>query len=85
MGIVAAVPGSFHDRNVRILEPVSYTHLDVYKRQGYGPPLYRRYFPPFRRNGAWLSFPRGGWGRICYYDAVRMDDEMPLKLSLIHI
>ncbi len=24
-------------------------------------------------------FPCGGWGRICYYDAVRMDDEMPLK------
>lgn len=31
------------------------------------------------RNGAWLSFPCGGRGRICYYDAVRMDDEMPLK------
>ena len=41
---------NYYEKQLIALEPVSYTHLDVYKRQGY--ELYSK---------RWLQYAKNGW------------------------
>ena len=61
-------------RRQTVFEAVSYTHLDVYKRQGHAPPR-----SCGSRDGGWrgsTNFPQ---------TPATVADEFALALSLIHI
>ena len=40
-------------------DPVSYTHLDVYKRQGYGTAIYLGFWTPLAGVGVWIGLAVG--------------------------